>query len=296
MAKIGLIDVDGHNWPNLPLMKLSAYHKAKGDTVEPWIGLVSYDRVYMSKVFTASADIDSVIMADEVVKGGTGYGADSKLPAETEHIYPDYSLYPQYTAAYGFLTRGCPRGCPFCVVSDKEGRTSRQVADLGEFWRGQREIKLLDPNLLACAEHEAILQQLIDSGAWVDFTQGLDARLLTDGNIRLLQRVKLKMVHFAWDRARDSDLILDRLRLFKAATGIDRRRACVYVLVNFDTDFEFDLYRVNTLRDMGYWPYVMIYDKASAPERVRHLQRYVNNRAIFQTVPKFEDYRAKRGA
>ena len=49
--KIGLIDVDGHNFPNLPQMKISAYHKACGDTVERWWGWEQYDTVYMSKVF-----------------------------------------------------------------------------------------------------------------------------------------------------------------------------------------------------------------------------------------------------
>ena len=138
MAEIGLIDVDSHNFPNLCLMKISAYHKAKGDQVEWWNGLKRYDRVYQSKVFdeTYSKDNDFVVMADEVIKGGTGYGLDNRLPDEVEHIYPDYSLYGVINTAYGFLTRGCPRDCPFCIVSDKEGKTSYQVAELTEFYRG----------------------------------------------------------------------------------------------------------------------------------------------------------------
>lgn len=173
--KIGMIDVDGHNFPNLALMKLSAWHKAQGDTVEWWWGFGEYDRVYMSKVFdsTYSQDVPEPLNAREIIKGGTGYGLDNRLPDEVEHIYPDYSLYPEMTknTAYGFLTRGCPRGCHFCIVAEKEGRGSRKVADLSEWWRGQKEIKLLDPNLLACPEHMDLLGQLSDSGAWVDFTQ-----------------------------------------------------------------------------------------------------------------------------
>lgn len=199
--KIGLIDVDSHNFPNLALMKLSAYHKAQGDDVEWWNGFVHYDRVYQSKVFdeTYTEDMDFCIMADEVVKGGTGYDLDNKLPNEIEHICPDYSVYGITDTAYGFLTRGCPRACPFCIVSAKEGRKSNTVADLDEFYRGQKNIELLDPNLLASKEHENLLMQLADSKAWVNFNQGLDARLLTKYNIELINKVNVKNIHFAWD-------------------------------------------------------------------------------------------------
>ena len=205
--KIGLIDVDGHNFPNLALMKISAWHKSQGDTVEWCFPLDHYDIVYQSKVFdeTYSPDIEWMPMADKVIKGGTGYGLDNKLPDEMEHIYPDYSIYPELTkdTAYGFLTRGCPRGCKFCIVAGKEGRRSIKVADLSEFWRGQKNIVLLDPNILACREHPDLLQQLIDSKACVDINQGLDIRLTTEANISLLNQIKVKEIHFAWDNAED---------------------------------------------------------------------------------------------
>lgn len=173
--KIGLIDVDGHNFPNLALMKISAYHKAKGDQVEWCVPLKHYDRVYQSKVFddTYTPDIDFIPQADEIYKGGTGYDLNNKLPEEIEHIYPDYSLYPNITkdTSYGFLTRGCPRGCPFCIVAEKEGRYSKKVADLSEWHRCQPNIKLLDPNLLACKDHIDLLKQLVISKAYVDFTR-----------------------------------------------------------------------------------------------------------------------------
>lgn len=164
-----MIDVDGHNFPSLPLMKISAWHKAKGDSVEWYYPLLSghLDRVYLSKVFSFTADYQYYIDADEVIKGGSGYAIqnidgiekydkskDINLPEEIEHIYPDYSLYGKLTenTAYGFLSRGCPRGCDFCHVKSKEGGRAYKVADLNEFWRGQKEIKLLDPNILACPE------------------------------------------------------------------------------------------------------------------------------------------------
>lgn len=124
--KIGLIDVDNLNkkriaFPNLPLMKLSAYHKARGDEVSWWFALERYDLVYKSKIFDFSREIEYEPQAATVIEGGTGYGLENRLPDDVEHIMPDYSLYPDFTAAYGFLTRGCPRQCPFCIVSPKEG-------------------------------------------------------------------------------------------------------------------------------------------------------------------------------
>lgn len=295
--RVGLIDVDGHNFPNLCLMKISAHHKAHGDNVEWWNGMTRYDIVYKSRVFddTYTPDFTTVINADKVVSGGTGYDLNNRLPPEIEACCPDYTIYPKFTEAYGFLTRGCPRNCPFCIVTKKEGSQSVQVSDLAGFYRGQREIKLLDPNLLACKGHEELLLQLIDSNAWVDFTQGLDARLLNRDNIQLLQKVKKKMVHFAWDGERESEQILKNLLLFKEMTEIDRRNASVYVLTNYDTDFSFDLYRVETLRKIGYDPYVMIYNKNTSPQNVRHLQRWVNNKIIWTACDNFADYNPKIG-
>ena len=292
--KIGLIDVDSHNFPNLCLMKLSAYHKARGDEVEWWNGFLHYDRVYQSKVFddTYSDDMEFCINADDVIKGGTGYDLNNKLSDEVEHQYPDYSLYGIEDKSYGFLTRGCPRSCPFCIVAAKEGRKSRQVADLDEFHRGQKEIKLLDPNLLACKEHERLLTQIADSKAKVDFTQGLDARLLTKDNIELINRINVKNLHFAWDFMKEEKSVLMGGELYrrnarKKMSG--HGYATVYVLTNFDTSHEEDLYRVNVLRSMEMEPYIMIYDKPHAPKITKHLQRYVNNRFIFYSVT-WEEY------
>lgn len=295
---IGLIDVDGHNFPNLALMKLSAWHKAQGDTVEWWDGFGQYDRVYMSKVFdeTYSPDIPEPTNAVEIVKGGTGYGLENRLPDEIEHIYPDYSLYPALTqdTAYGFLTRGCPRGCHFCIVAPKEGRRSCRVAELSEWWRGQKNIVLLDPNLLACPEHMELLQQLTDSGAWVDFTQGLDCRLLTPENIDAINHVKLKQIHFAWDYMRESRAVLKGLELYKerATRKPHGDWATVYMLTHYDTTESEDRYRADTLISMGYRPYVMVYDKPNAPPETRRFQRYINA-MIYKSVPDFENYETK---
>ena len=178
-------------------------------------------------------------------------------------------------------------------MGKKEGIKSRKVADLTEFWNGQREIKLLDPNLLAARQHNELLQQLADSGAWVDFTQGLDARLLTEENTELIKRIKLKMVHFAWDNIEDEKIIVPKLKQFKEKTGLNKRKTVVYVLTNFNSTFEEDLHRVYTIRALGMSPYVMIYEKQTAPQNVRDLQSWVNNRRIWYTDENaiFEDYR-----
>lgn len=290
--KIGLIDVDGHHWPNLCLMKLSAYHKARGDTVEWHDGRKRYDLVYMSRVFTDSysKDYTGTIHADHVIKGGTGYGLSNCLPEEVEHSFPDYSLYPQFKGtAYGFLSRGCPRGCGFCIVGEKEGHRSTAVADLSEFWNGEKEIKLLDANLLACTDWEKLLFQLIESGALVDFTQGLDVRLITPEKAELLNRVKTKMLHFAWDNP-EEDLTGYFKRFIELTNVKDYRKRRVYVLTNYGSSHEQDLYRIYTLREMGYDPFVMVYEKDTAPDITRKLQRWVNNKRFFHAVPDFKDF------
>lgn len=307
--KVGLIDVDGHNFPNIPLMKLSAWHKRNGDLVEwydPWRGFLEpYDKVYMSKVFSFSEDYDHPIYAKQIEKGGSGYcislvdgkevfdkSKDKELPYEVEHIYPDYSIYPEETkdTAYGFLTRGCPRGCGFCHVASKEGRCSRKVADLSEFWNGQKNIVLCDPNILACKEHMDLLRQLAESGAKVNFNQGIDIRLVNEENAEMLTRIKTDIIHFAFDRYQDKDIIEPRLRLFREKTSYDHHKVEVYILTNYDTTIEQDLYRINLCRELDFQPYPMIYDKDHADQTRKQMQRWCNP-FIFWKTEKFEDYK-----
>lgn len=307
---IGLIDVDSHNFPNLPLMKISAWYKQQGyevkwyDHLQHW-NVEPFDMVCMSKVFSFTPDYQYEPNAKTIITGGTGPAIevvngkekykkykDEPMPEEIEHTYPDYSLYGITDTAYGFLTRGCPRGCPFCHVGDKEGRCSYKVADLSELWREQKNIVLLDPNLLASKDSTDLLGQLSESRAHVDFSQGLDIRLMTEEKAKLLKQINVKMVHFAWDNYKDKDIIIPKLKEFKEYTGWDIRKMSVYVLVGYNSALEEDLERIYTLRDLGYWPYVMVYNKDKLPPRhtLKQLQRWVNMRAVFQTVPKFEDY------
>lgn len=309
--KIGLIDVDGHNFPNLPLMKLSAWHKRQGDSVEWYQPLFSghLDRVYMSKVFSFTPDYPYHIDADEIVRGGSGYcivteggretfrkERDAPLPDEIEHIYPDYSIYPEQTreTAFGFLTRGCPRGCAFCHVEAKEGKCSRKVADLSEFWRGQKNIVLCDPNILAYSGHLELLEQLAVSRASVDFNQGIDIRLITEKNLEVIKRVKLKTVHFAFDRWQDRDIIMPRMREFMQKTGMNHRQVGCYILTNFDTTIEQDIERIQFCREIDVKPYPMIYDKEHADPIYRRIQRWCSP-YIFWSVKTFEEYKNEGG-
>lgn len=307
-----MIDCDKKNaknpFPNLALMKLSAWHKRQGDTVEWYepMTLGHFDRVYVSKVFSFSPDYDYIIDADEVIRGGSGYAItmkngvevydktmDAPLPEEVEHIYPDYSLYGIEDTAYGFLTRGCPRECGFCHVANMQGKATCKVADLSEFWRGQKNIVLLDPNIMAYKGWRDLFRQLIESGACIDFSQGLDARVLTDEKIEMLSRLKTKQVHFAWDRYEDKAAVLPKLELLAELTGWKPWRIVVYVLVGDRQRrvTEQDLERIYTLRNIAY-PYVMIYDKASLPRghELKKLQRWVNNRIIWKSIPTFDEY------
>ena len=304
---IGLIDVDSHKFPNLSLMKISAYHKQKGDDVEWCIPLKHYDIVYVAKVFGDEySNMDmTVIQADKIIYGGTGFairikdgkevyekGKDEILPNEMEHIYPDYELYPELTKdkAYGFLTRGCPNNCSFCIVGKKEGLISYKVADLSEWWNGQKEIILLDPNILASKQHIELLEQLADSGATVDFCQGLDARFITEKNLEVLSRIKIKALHFAFDFMKNEDRIIKGLKLAKEKLKTNDRNAIVYMLTNYDTTIKQDLYRVKTIIEAGYLPDIRIYRKNSLPRRhiLRDLQRWCNNRYVFKSCGFFD--------
>lgn len=305
--KIGLYDVDSHNFPNLPLMKISAWHKSQGDEVEWWFPMIHYDKVYVSKVFGDEySQMDmTAISADEIVFGGTGFAItvedgkevyhkdrDKDLPYEVEHIYPDYSIYPELTKdkAYGFLTRGCCNNCSFCIVSQKEGMCSHKVADLSEWWRGQKEIILLDANILACKDRISLLQSLIDSGATVDFTQGLDARFVTPEIAAMLGKIKTKMYHFAFDFMKNEKQIVKGLKTFVDVVKPDERKCCVYVLTNYDTTFEEDIYRVRKLQELGLSPDVRVYRKNTAPQITKDLQRWCNNRYIYRSGVDFYDY------
>ena len=310
--KIGLIDVDNYEnvagcFPNLALMKLSAWHKSIGNFVGWYEPMFSghCDKVYMSKVFSFTPDYPYYIDADLVVTGGSGYCItleegkevfnkykNIELPKEIEHIMPDYSLYGITDTAYGFMSRGCPRGCAFCHVEAKEGKCSYKVADLSEFWNGQKNIVLMDANTLACKDWEDILGQLKESGSYVDFNQGVDIRLMTEKKAEMIKDIKTNSIHFAFDQYKDWDVVTEKLKMFKDITGWKRGRASVYILCGYDTTMEQNLERIQFCRELDFSPYVMLYNKQDIPKghELRKLQRWVNNRFIFWSCETFDQY------
>ena len=292
--KIGMLDIDGHNYPNLALMKISAYHKSKGDNVELFYGLNKYDIVYKSKVFTFTPDYEELIMADKIISGGTGFDLTNKLPLEIENQYPDYSLYNIKNTAYGFLTRGCPRSCNFCIVGKKEGNKSYKVSDLSQFWKGQKNIDILDPNLLACKENKIeLLNQLVESKSIVNISQGFDIRLMDIESLNLINKLKIKAIHFAWDNYEFNTY--DKLKFWRDKIQFEERKVKVYVLTNFNTTHKQDLERIYKLQELQYDPYIMIYDKINSPQKTRYLARWCNNKLIYRVCKNFKDYDNKKG-
>ena len=281
--KIGLIDVDGHNFPNFALMKISACHKACGDAVEWYNGIEHYDEVYMSKVFTFTPDDQRIIKADKIFKGGTGYNYDN-LPIGIEALNPDFSIYPMYNDAYGFLTRGCIRKCPWCIVPKREGKIM-PYRDIEEVLQGRKSAVLMDNNILACDYGLEQIEKIIKLQCKVDFNQGLDARLATDEVAKMLSKVKwIRNIRFACDTQSAVDPFLSALKKLNKY-GIKNHRVFVYLLVqNVD---EADK-RSEIMKKLGVNPYAQPYrdfEKNIEPtEEQKKFARYVNKKEIYNST------------
>lgn len=292
--RIALHDSDNTGFPNLALMKLSAWHKAQGDSVEWWNPLLPYDRVYSSKIFTFTPECP--YLPEDAIKGGTGYGIMDELPPEIDTMFPDYSLYPDCDYAIGFLTRGCIRKCPWCIVPKKEGQI-RPYNTWREIKRpDSRDIVFMDNNVLACEYGLEQIDDMAGKNVRVDFNQGLDARLITDDVARALSRLNwIKFVRMSADTDAMLEVVLtaiDRLNKY----GVKPWRVFVYVLVQ---DVESAERRAVALRDIGANPFAQPYrdftSKAEPPKELRDLARWVNHKAIFKTVKTFAEYRSSVG-
>lgn len=292
--KVGLIDLDKTDFPNLALMKISAFHKSMDDDVEwydPMFGGY-YDIVYQSKVFSFSENYPYEINADLVLTGGCAIKDSEQL--DLDRIMPDYSLYGIEDTAYGFLTRGCYNDCPYCIVPKIDGHAVRKVATVYDFWDGQKNIKIMDSNLLGLADRHVLnsaLRSLWLTGASIDFNQGLDIRLMDKEIMNHLKRMRIKRIHFAWDDPRDKMIPL-KLRAYKNYMGWSRDKVTVYVLTNYWSTLEEDLERIYEIREIGFQPYVMIYDKHLLPRGhvLLKLQRWCNSPMIFNSTKSFDDY------
>lgn len=292
MAIIALHDSDGTKYPNLALMKLAAWHKAKGDIVvrfNPLLHSAYRDNddfiIYSSKVFSWAPE--DGYLPPNAIKCGTGYGCMSTLPDNIEHICPDYDFYG-VNYSLGFLTRGCIRSCPWCIVPRKEGEI-RAHADIMEFAR-HRDVVLMDNNFLALPEYAVEqLEKIRKANMRVDFNQGLDSRLIDTtmaahlASVRWMRPVRLACDHR--DQMADVEKAVRRLR----AAGVTPRAYSCYVLVK---DIDDALERVEFLRKLGIEPFAQPYreiNSLSQPNSIqRRFARWVNHKAIFKTVPWLE--------
>ena len=280
---IGLIDVDGHNFPNLALMKISAWHKAQGDRVEFATMFEHYDRLYKSKVFTFTPDNEYCYQADEIIQGGTGYDMAAALPDGIDSMCPDYSLY-NCEHAYGFLTRGCIRRCEWCLVPEKEG-TIRAYADIDSFLMGKKTAVLMDNNVLASDHGIRQIERIIELEIKVDFNQGLDARLIDDSMAKLLSKVKwLHPVRLACDSPAMMEPVrkaVEKLRWYNCTP----RRYFVYTLVK---DIPEAIERIKFLKGIYVEPFAQPYrDFKNNTEPLREQKdfaRWVNQTAVFNSV------------
>lgn len=293
--KVLLIDGDGDTFPNLALMKLSTYHKNLGDEVFKG-SCKNPDLIYASCVFSwnkmKTLQATSFYPDTKVIYGGTGYDLETCLPKEVEESRPDYSLYP-IDYSIGFTTRGCIRNCPWCLVPEKEGDIKKGTP-LTEFVNPKfNKIILLDNNLLSYSGHVNILKELISLNKKTSFSQGLDIRLINNENASLLSEIKYydimfknRRLHFAWDEPKIEKELLKGINIL-LDTGIRPRHLMFYVLVNFNTTYEEDIHRVQTLLDLGTIPYVMLYNGIKGTYQ-HHLKRWVERRYCY-VVP-WEEY------
>ena len=291
--KIGLIDVDGHNFPNLALMKISAFHKAQGNTVE-WVNhFDTYNKVYMSKIFSFTPDVTTCINADEIVKGGTGYDVTSKLPSHIERMDPDYSIYPNHEFSIQFFSRGCIRSCPFCLVRQKEGKI--HPVELMELNPRGKHIKVLDNNFFANPLWRDAVEFLNTTKQPVNI-HGVDVRIMNEEQAKALNTMRLSgsSIHIAWDNPKEDILpkveeMLKHVKCYKIAC---------YVLIGYWSTPEEDLYRVTKLDELGIDPFVQPYrdyeNKRIPTQYEKDFASWVNKKERFKSC-NFFDFSPRKG-
>lgn len=291
--RIGLIDVDGHNFPNLALMKISAYHKRQGDCVE-WADIGKYARTYVSKIFTFSPDYSFGLGTyGEVTKGGTGYDITAKLPADIEAINaPDYSIYPKYNFSIQFYSRGCIRNCPFCVVRQKEGMIHPvEPMDLNP---NGKYIEVLDNNFFANPEWMGAVQHLITQQQPINL-HGVDVRIMNEEQAYWLNKLRIcGSIHIAWDNPAEDILprIVDMIKYIKPY------KITCYVLIGFNSTIEQDYERVIKLKELGVMPFVQPYrdfQNTRIPNQYeKDFASWANKRERLKAFD-FKDFRPRKG-
>jgi len=303
VVRVLLVDADSKTgFPNLALMKLSAWYKQQGNQVDLIRGipttapLETYDKTFISCIYfqNREAVLDYAAQVQNVQIGGSGYDYNIRLDHDVEHIMPDYSLYDDVDFSMGFTSRGCIRSCPWCVVPEKEGPISDN-APVSEFLDPQhKKVVLLDNNFQASPKWRENIRYIIDNKLKVNFTQGLDARLVDEEFADMLSETKCydwhfkkRGAHLAYDTPSMKQPLLKALKLLNDA-GMPPKRFLVYVLVGFNTTLRQDIDRVDTIIEAGAKPYIMPYNNTK-DKQIRHLARWIN-RKYYEFIP-IEQYK-----
>ena len=266
--KVGLYNLEP-KYRNLALEKLRIYHTRAGDTVADCTPITAgdFEKVYCSSIFDFTGK-DYVLPG--MITGGTGFDVHSKLPDVVEAIRPRLN--------FGFTTRGCFRGCPFCVAWIKEGLEVRVIGDLYSLWDGQaRKVVILDNNILAIPEHfEVVCRQAQENNIQLDFNQGLDIRLMTEHLARVLAATKTRRIRFAFDDPALEGVIREKVAMLRTVPAFARRDFMFYVLMGFKGDIDDDLHRLHVLKELGCRGYGMRHSNMPKDRRRSEVMRWAN--------------------
>lgn len=299
--QIAILQVDGEKYmgtrfPNMALMQITSYHESQGDKVEWYEGNLfadQYDKIYASKIFSFSQMPE---LPKRAIIGGTGIDFSNQLPPEIQECKPSYSLYPDLNYHVGFSMKGCRFNCKFCCVPQKEGRPRdyMYIEDICKNPNGDNRLMLLDNDFFGGPFWHSHLTDIIGMKLKVCFVQGLNIRIITEEQAKMLvmcnytnSKFNQKYLSFAWDRYNDGKLIMKGIEICNRA-GIPCNHMQFFVLIGFDSTREQDYERVMKLREMGCMPFVMPYNKADPYQKA--FARWVNNRAVFKSCT-WKDYK-----
>ena len=276
-----LTDAPKHNYA---LMRIAAYHKAKGDHVflnEP-LGRL-YDMSYGSWLFNQEYFCD--------INGGPAIKPIGNRLGLEFPIRPDYSLYSNIDYSLGFTWEYCPRKCGFCVVpKQKPPKVHRSIWEFHD--KRFKAICLLNNNTFSDPKWYETFEEIWAAKLAVRDENGYDLRLLDVDKVEALKRTKFEgYIHFSWDCMDDEDAVVKGLLLARE----HKLRAMIYILVGYDTTRDEDIYRCQIINNLGFDPYPMPYNGGTRADRA--FKRFVclrGYRGYRNMKVAWENYRPNR--